>query len=108
MPVAPCHLIIGGQLLAVPLKKEAIIGRSESASGWNPDVDLATYGGTSEGGISRKHAKIVWQGKWLLEDLSSTNGTFLRGQRLSPGTRAALNNGEVFQIGSLQITFFAQ
>ena len=108
MPVAPCHLIIGCQPISVPLKKETILGRADSASGWNPDVDLAPYGGTPSAWVSRSHVKIVWQDGWVLEDLDSTNGTFLRGQRLVPGTRAPVHNGEEFQIGKLQVTFFAR
>jgi pSer/pThr/pTyr-binding forkhead associated (FHA) protein len=34
--------------------------------------------------VSRKHAKLTWQGNaYTLEDLGSTNGTFVNGTRLS-------------------------
>jgi pSer/pThr/pTyr-binding forkhead associated (FHA) protein len=108
MPVVPCHLMIGRLSVAVPLKKQVVLGRADAATGWMPDVDLTPYGGTHEAGVSRTHAQFIWQGKWVIEDLNSTNGTFLRGQRLFPGTRTPINNGELFQIGKLQITFFAQ
>ena len=108
MPIVPCHLMIGRLSVPVPLEKQVVLGRADAATGWMPDVDLGPYGGTHEAGVSRTHAQFVWQGKWMLEDLNSTNGTFLRGQRLFPGTRTPINNGELFQIGKLQITFFAQ
>ena len=107
MPVVPFHLMVGNQSVAIPLKKEVVLGRVD-VGGSNPDVDLTQYGGTSEAGVSRGHAKIIWQGRWVIEDMNSTNGTFLRGQRLFPGTQTPINNGEVFQIGKLEITFFAQ
>ena len=108
MPVVPCHLMIGGQSVPAPLKKQVVLGRADAATSWMPDVDLAPYGGTYEAGVSRTHAQFVWQGMWALEDLNSTNGTFLRGQRLFPGTRTPINNGEIFQIGKLEIRFFTQ
>ena len=107
-PPMPCRLMIGGQQITVPQKAEAIVGRADLASGWNPDVDLTPFGGTPEAGVSRKHAKIVWQGAWMVEDMNSVNGTYLRGQRLVPSQRMPVSNGETIQVGKLQITFFAQ
>lgn len=108
VPLAPCRLVVGDQTLQVPLKKEAIIGRAESAGTWKPDVDLAPFGGKSDAGVSRKHAKIVWQGGWMIEDLNSTNGTYLHGQRLAPNQRTLLNDGDELLIGKVQVKFLAQ
>ncbi len=48
--------------------------------------------------VSRKHARLTFQGgKYVLEDLGSTNGTFVNGQRLvSP---AVLKPGDVVSLG---------
>jgi predicted component of type VI protein secretion system len=48
--------------------------------------------------VSRKHARLTFQGgKYVLEDLGSTNGTFVNGQRLvSP---AVLKSGDVVSLG---------
>lgn len=108
VPLAPCRLVVAGQTIHVPLKKEAIIGRAESSGTWKPDVDLAPFGGKSDAGVSRKHAKIVWQGGWMIEDLNSTNGTYLRGQRLPPNQRTLLNDGDVLLIGNIEVKFLAQ
>jgi hypothetical protein len=49
------------------------------------------------GDISRKHARLVRDGDTLrLEDLGSSNGTYLNGQRVQ---EAALNPGDTVQIG---------
>lgn len=97
----------GGQSLMVPQKSEIIIGRSDVASGWAADVDLTPAGGTADQGVSRRHAKLTWQGQWMIEDMDSVNGTYLRGQKLVPLQKTALNNGEVVQLGRIQVTFYA-
>jgi pSer/pThr/pTyr-binding forkhead associated (FHA) protein len=48
--------------------------------------------------ISRKHARLTFQGgKYILEDLGSTNGTFVNGQRLAGP--AVLKSGDVVSLG---------
>jgi pSer/pThr/pTyr-binding forkhead associated (FHA) protein len=48
--------------------------------------------------VSRRHARLILQeGSYILEDLSSTNGTFIRGQRL--GAPMVLRPGETITIG---------
>jgi hypothetical protein len=48
--------------------------------------------------VSRKHARLSFQGgKYVIEDLGSTNGTFVNGQRLvSP---VVLKSGDVVSLG---------
>lgn len=107
VPPTPPRLMAGGQALMVPQKNEIIIGRTDLASGWTADVDLTPAGGTADQGVSRRHAKLTWQGQWMLEDMDSTNKTYLRGQALVPYQKTPLNNGEVIQLGRIQITFYA-
>jgi pSer/pThr/pTyr-binding forkhead associated (FHA) protein len=53
--------------------------------------------------VSRRHARLTFQGgKYVLEDMGSTNGTFVNGQRLT-GPRV-LKSGEVISLGE-QIVF---
>ena len=53
--------------------------------------------------VSRRHARLTFQGgKFVLEDLGSTNGTYVNGQRLT-GPRV-LKSGEVISLGE-QIVF---
>ncbi|MDI6814452.1 MAG: FHA domain-containing protein [Desulfitobacteriaceae bacterium] len=68
--------------------------KSEIYIGRDPSNDLVI--GDAE--VSRKHARLIWQaGGYLLEDLGSTNGTFINGQRLL-GPHL-LRPGEVIQLG---------
>lgn len=102
----PPRIMAGGQSLVVPQKNELVIGRSDLASGWAADVDLTPAGGTADQGISRRHAKLTWQGQWMLEDLDSTNKTYMNGQALVPFQKMPLPNGQVIQMGRLQVTFY--
>ncbi|HEX9389435.1 MAG TPA: FHA domain-containing protein [Anaerolineales bacterium] len=55
--------------------------------------------------ISRRHARLTFQGgKYVLEDLGSTNGTFVNGQRLA-GPRV-LKAGEVVSLGEQIVMVF--
>ncbi|MDO9299763.1 MAG: FHA domain-containing protein, partial [Anaerolineales bacterium] len=48
--------------------------------------------------ISRKHSRLIFQGgKYVLEDLGSTNGTFVNGQRLAG--QVVLKPGDVVSLG---------
>lgn len=68
-------------------RQEVLIGR-----------DLACDYLINDSEVSRRHARILQQGSaTILEDLGSTNGTFVNGQRLS-GSRV-LHPGDTLQIG---------
>jgi len=48
-------------------------------------------------GVSREHARIKWDGKgWWLEDLKSTNGTFVNGEKV---LREKLQHLDVISLG---------
>jgi len=53
----------------------------------------------NDGGLSRVHARVVWvAGAHLVEDLGSTNGTFVNDQRIAAPT--VLRDGDRVQFGS--------
>jgi len=52
--------------------------------------------------VSSQHARLRWDGaSWWVDDLNSTNGTFINHQRLTPGVPAGLASGALLEIGDL-------
>lgn len=84
---------------------ETNIGRWDADSGIFPDVDLDED--DPEAKISRRHARIVnHNGQYFIEDLGSTNGTFVnRGRRLLPGKRHMLQSGDEVIVGKTFLKF---
>jgi len=87
------------------VRDEAVIGRWDADNGIFPDIDLDTV--DHEAKVSRRHARIlVRDGKFLLEDLGSTNGTYInRGRRLLPGTPQPLMDGDEIIVGKTFLRF---
>jgi serine/threonine-protein kinase len=85
--------------------EESYIGRWDADNGIFPDVDLDTH--DPEAKVSRRHARIIQEdGRYVLEDLGSTNGTFVnRGRRLIPGNRQPLNDGDEVIVGKTFLRF---
>jgi len=81
------------------------IGRWDADGGVFPDVDLDSD--DPEAKVSRKHARIsVQNGHYEIEDLGSTNGTFVnRGARLKPGQRQPLTDGDEIIVGKTFLRF---
>lgn len=84
---------------------DALIGRWDADGGIFPDVDLDQD--DPEAKVSRRHARIVCQsGQYYLEDLGSTNGTYInRGQRLLPGNRHPLGHNDEVIVGKTFLKF---
>lgn len=76
-----------GADFTLPASGEVIIGRSS-------DLDMVLR----EDMVSRRHARIVIdRGQLVLEDLGSTNGSFLNGEKIQ---RASLTEGDRILIGT--------
>lgn len=60
----------------------------------------------SDESVSWRHASLRWTGQlWELQDLGSSNGTFLNGTRIPPGTRAPLRVGFRIRFGNEEDEF---
>ena len=93
-PEAPSRfwLTVDGRNVVIP-EGESVIGRDPRCDVWL-DSD----------GVSRRHARLRHAAdQVLLEDLGSTNGTFVGRTRLT--SPRALKDGDVISLGSATITF---
>jgi hypothetical protein len=91
----------------LPGAAEMILGRRDPSSGSYPDIDLSNQG-VSGSSISRRHARLSWDGKQLLlEDLDSTNYTQVNGAKLAPGQKIGLKNGDEVRLGKVLLIYLA-
>ncbi|HEU4405122.1 MAG TPA: DUF4388 domain-containing protein [Polyangiaceae bacterium] len=76
----------GGEVVLTP-QKEIVVGRSS-------DLEMVLV----EDMVSRRHARIYWENEQIqIEDLGSTNGTFVNGEKVR---RANLKEGDRVLIGT--------
>jgi serine phosphatase RsbU (regulator of sigma subunit) len=88
-----------GQLIALQgpdVGRTYTLAQSDTILGRQHDSTICLSGRA----ISRHHARISrHDGAWLIEDLDSSNGTFLNGQRLQAHTAVPLTERDTLQIG---------
>ena len=94
----PCIIIISGKGAGRLFKLKIgpnVIGRGTEAA-----IRL------EDDGISRRHAQLVLSegGKVVVEDLGSTNGTFINGEKIDNRT---LNDGDKIELGGTAILKFS-
>ncbi len=94
MVVGTQSLEVTGQMFKLT-NPEMVLGRS-------PDADVRL----NDDGISRKHSKFtrIGPGKFRVEDLGSTNGTFVNGERVEA---ADLKDGDKIHVGSTAVLLFS-
>ncbi len=103
-PVGPRLVVAAsGAEIPLPAGEEILIGREDPVSGVYPDIDLTPHGG-EEGGVSRRHARLIVEGgNYYVEDLDSTNFTFVNKQKLTPQTRQPLHDGDEIRCGRVAL-----
>ncbi len=86
------------KLIAVADKQEVLLNE-ETIVGRSPSCDLAI----DYKGLSRQHAKLLWRDDTLvLEDLNSTNGSFVNDRKISEPT--PLKNGDTISFENVKYT----
>jgi hypothetical protein len=84
---APAPLLL---VLNEALREQLLLGR-------HPACDLVLAAPT----VSRRHAQLTHRdGRWVIQDLASTNGTLVNGERVG---RAALHAGDVVTLGEVTV-----
>lgn len=97
---------IGAPAAEFPLSADdSYIGRWDADNGIFPDVDLDAFDPDAK--VSRRHARILHRETgFAIEDLGSTNGTFVnRGRRLLPGNPHPLRDGDEIIVGKTFLRF---
>jgi hypothetical protein len=92
-----------GRHICLPDASPVYLGRRDERRSIYPDIDLTQDGGATHG-VSRQHA-CIYQGSngTYVEDINSTNGTFINGERLSPLQTYPLQHGDVLRLGKLEL-----
>jgi hypothetical protein len=101
------HLMVEGTTTTFDLvgKAQVVIGREDAPSNSFPDFDLTPFG-AEEGGVSRLHARLAQSGDaWTIEDLESTNFTFVNRKRIAPKTPTPLYDGDEIRLGRVGLRF---
>ncbi len=82
------------ELMVCPLERqEAVVGRQ-------PDCDIRI----DNLGISRRHAKLRFTPEgWIVEDMNSSNGTFVNGRHIS--LEQQLADGDKISVGKYVLVF---
>jgi hypothetical protein len=103
-PAGPRLVVVdSGAEIPLPAQDEVLIGREDPVSGIFPDVDLTPHGGEG-GGVSRRHARLTAEGgNYFIEDLDSTNYSFVNKQKLAPKTRHPVGDGDEIRCGRVAL-----
>lgn len=82
-----------------------VLGRSYPHTELFKGIDLSPYDAYQKG-VSRNHATIsLKDGKVVINDNNSANGTLLNGKRLKPLTNFVLRTGDIVSLGNLELRF---
>ena len=104
---APCELVLRNNQ-RLPLDgqtPELVIGWRDARTLAGPAIDLTGLGGSAQG-VSRQHALLRCQdGRWTIEDLGSTNGTYLNESPLAAHAPALLQDKTTIRVGQVKLFF---
>ncbi|MBI5930335.1 MAG: FHA domain-containing protein [Chloroflexi bacterium] len=107
-PHLTLHVLSTRQQLHITIQDKLILGRcAEPETDGTPNIDLSPFLGYQLG-VSRRHLMLVRQesDEILAFDLSSSNGSFVNGQRMSGHKGHTLQDGDELMLGSLTIRVY--
>jgi pSer/pThr/pTyr-binding forkhead associated (FHA) protein len=94
-------------LLLEPERSEFLVGRPDPVTGIQPEINLGPFDTMRT--LSRRHAKILREGGlyFLREEVGTTNGTFVDGERIKTGAAVPLKPGNKLRFGSIEVELVA-
>ena len=99
-PYAGPHLVLESTGSIFKLGSAAVIGRED------PTLQIDFDGYPDGQYISHRHAQIVKMGeKYYIEDLGSSNHTWVNDIRLAQGQSEPLDEGDRVRLGKIELTF---
>lgn len=102
-PMKLVHAESGSEFALTSSKPEMLIGRPDPVTGLLPEINLGPL--DTHRSLSRRHAKIINEGGilFLREEVGTTNGTFIDGERVPTGQARPLKAGSVLRFGSVEL-----
>ena len=94
-----------GIRLEVGWQSSVAVGRRDPVTGIQPEIDLTGF--DQERSVSRRHAKLQRRSGqlYLVEDLGTTNGTFVNGERIAPGEPVEVRSGDLLRFGLVELRY---
>ena len=94
-----------GWSIAIVPGRELVIGRPDPVTGAVPEIDLGAL--DTERTLSRRHARIIGRdgGYFLREEIGTSNGTWVGGERLAAGVEHRLADRDRLRLGRLDFVF---
>jgi CheY-like chemotaxis protein len=90
-------------IIRAPVSDLLLFGRADENQDIRPQIDLGEYRGQKLG-VSRKHALMIARdNRVTVEDLGSSNGTYINGQKLQTRYPHRVREGDILQLGNLKL-----
>ncbi|MCB1601815.1 MAG: cyclic nucleotide-binding domain-containing protein [Lysobacterales bacterium] len=102
-PIKLVHVASGSEFALNSSKPELLVGRPDPVTGILPEINLGPL--DTQRSLSRRHAKVVIEGgmPFLREEVGTTNGTYVNGERLPTGQARPLAIGDTLRFGSVEL-----
>lgn len=92
--------------ITIQIHEQIVLGRAGGGNGNVAHLNLDNFG-ASEAGVSRRHALLHRKVNHLyIEDLGSTNYTYINDQRLPVGRQFRLSDGDMVRLGHMNLRVF--